>query len=176
MPGPESIGGRPVNRPWFLHLLRRLRSARLAATTSLPACAKSHRLSACAIRRKEADMLSSTMVYIELYGGRKLPAKHHSSVSVGSACDDVNVGNVERLVSVIGGGWLMYTGLRQGSLAGLALAALGGGLANRGITGHCSLYSALDVSGAPQHGRLAAVRAGKGVRVNRSVTINRSAM
>jgi uncharacterized membrane protein len=92
----------------------------------------------------------------------------------GSARNAINVSDWERLASVVGGSWLMYTGLRQADWSGLALAALGGGLATRGITGHCSAYSALDINGAPHHGRLAAVAAGKGVRVTRSVTINRS--
>ncbi len=92
----------------------------------------------------------------------------------GSANDGANVGEVERVASMVGGGWLLYEGLRRGNLAGLGLAALGGGLALRGVSGHCSVYKALDVHGAGAHSPIAAVAAGKGVKVVRAVTINRS--
>jgi len=68
----------------------------------------------------------------------------------------------------------MCHGLRQGSLPGLGLAILGGALTNRGLTGHCAAYAALDVDGTGPHGRLAAVRAGQGFKVTQAVTINRS--
>ena len=100
--------------------------------------------------------------------------RHPGSKAPGSATGDVNVGEMERIASVVGGGFLVFEGLRHGNLAGLGLAVLGGGLAYRGMTGHCSVYSALDVDGGPEHGRLAAVAAGKGVKVIRSTTINRS--
>ena len=116
-------------------------------------------------------MSSGTLTRTALQRGRKLQAPLRPP---GSARNGANVGDMERLASVLGGGWLMYTGLRQANLSGLALAVLGGGLTSRGITGHCAAYSALDVNGAPHHGRLAAVAAGKGVRVTRAVTINRS--
>jgi uncharacterized membrane protein len=92
----------------------------------------------------------------------------------GSADDGVNVGEMERIASLVGGGWLLFEGLRHGNLAGLGLAALGGGLAYRGLSGHCSVYAALDVNGAEHHGRLAAVAAGEGVKIVRATTINRS--
>ncbi len=55
----------------------------------------------------------------------------------------VNVGDTERWLSAAGGGLLLVYGLTRGSLAGLGLAALGGMLLERGLTGHCALYSAL---------------------------------
>jgi hypothetical protein len=60
----------------------------------------------------------------------------------------VNVGNPERLASTIAGGALAMFGLRRGSLAGLALAALGGALVYRGVTGRCMAYAALGINSA----------------------------
>jgi len=77
-------------------------------------------------------------------------------------------------VSLAAGGWLLYSGLRQGNLPGLGLAALGGALATRGLTGHCGLYQAMDIDSAGPHGRLSAVAAGRGFKITRAVTINRS--
>jgi uncharacterized membrane protein len=59
-----------------------------------------------------------------------------------------NVGEAERLLSLIGGGALAAFGLMRGGLAGLALGLVGGGLLYRGATGHCHLYGALGVSTA----------------------------
>jgi uncharacterized membrane protein len=65
------------------------------------------------------------------------------------SCDaDVNVGETERIASVLGGAALAFLGLRRCSLGGLTLAALGGGLIYRGVTGHCSAYTALDINTA----------------------------
>jgi uncharacterized membrane protein len=47
-------------------------------------------------------------------------------------------------------------------------------LVHRALTGHCALYKALGVS-TKQHGRAAAVGAGRGVKVVRAVTIQRPA-
>src|SRR6476661_1064971 len=60
----------------------------------------------------------------------------------------VNVGEAERILSAVGGGALALYGLSRGSLGGLALAAVGGCLAYRGLSGHCSLYGQLGVSTA----------------------------
>jgi len=64
----------------------------------------------------------------------------------------VNVGEKERMLSVLSGGALGLFGLTRGSLGGFALAAIGGSLLYRGMTGHCSLYQALDVSTATPRG------------------------
>lgn len=61
---------------------------------------------------------------------------------------DVNVNESERQFSLIGGTVLAVCGLLRGSVSGLALAAIGGGLVYRGVTGHCDLYEALDFSSA----------------------------
>ncbi|WP_337175727.1 DUF2892 domain-containing protein [Paludisphaera sp.] len=58
---------------------------------------------------------------------------------------DVNVGSVERVLCVAGGGLLAVLGAARGGLSGLGLAALGGGLLYRGATGHCEAYHALGI-------------------------------
>jgi uncharacterized membrane protein len=87
----------------------------------------------------------------------------------------VNVGETERLASVVGGGALALAGLARGGLGGLALAVLGGSLLYRGSTGHCHLYGALGQSTAEKRNPNAAIPAGHGVRVDESVTIDKPA-
>jgi len=60
----------------------------------------------------------------------------------------VNVGADERLFSKVVGGGLVLLGLEQRSFSGLVLAALGGAMLYRGITGNCQLYQALDINTA----------------------------
>src|SRR5262245_55682384 len=87
----------------------------------------------------------------------------------------VNVGDAERMLSTIGGGALALYGLSRGNLGGLALAAVGGGLIYRGLSGHCSLYGQLGVSTAEKHGPMTSIPAGAGCKVEKVVTINRPA-
>ena len=54
----------------------------------------------------------------------------------------VNVGDVERLASLAGGGWLALTGLFRSGLVGLMKVGLGGYLVYRGTTGYCPVYEA----------------------------------
>jgi uncharacterized membrane protein len=75
---------------------------------------------------------------------------------------------------VEGGGVLALYGLSRGSLGGLALAGLGGILAYRGLTGHCEVYHALGISTAEPHSSQASIPAGEGVKIERSITINRT--
>ncbi len=86
----------------------------------------------------------------------------------------VNVGDAERWASLIGGGLLAGFGLARRSLGGLALAAVGGGLLYRGLTGHCSIYKTLNVNTAEPHGPATAIPAGHGFRIEKIITINRS--
>jgi hypothetical protein len=55
----------------------------------------------------------------------------------------VNVGETERLASLVAGGMMAAFGLQRGSLI---LLGLGAGLIYRGFTGHCSLYQSLGVN------------------------------
>lgn len=88
-----------------------------------------------------------------------------------------NVGDVERLISAMGGGALAFAGLRRRGLGGAALAAVGSALVHRGATGHCNVYEALGVSTADKtkspdvRGAAATVNAREAVKVERSVTV-----
>ncbi|HEX6158543.1 MAG TPA: SRPBCC family protein [Thermoanaerobaculia bacterium] len=84
-----------------------------------------------------------------------------------------NVSDPERWISVIFGSALAAYGLKRRSLSGLILGGIGGALLFRGATGHCDVYGALGVSTAgSDDGRQVSVPYGKGVRVEKSVTIN----
>jgi uncharacterized membrane protein len=86
---------------------------------------------------------------------------------------EINVHDSERIASALGGGVLTVLGLTKGGLGGWALALLGGGLAWRGLTGHCDIYGALKINTAHQ-GKHAGVRHGEGIKVEKSVTINKA--
>ena len=86
-----------------------------------------------------------------------------------------NVGDVERLVSALGGGALALYGLTRGNLPGVALALLGASLVHRGTTGHCYAYDAIGVNtaGGASENPNVSVPAGRGVKIEKSLTINR---
>jgi uncharacterized membrane protein len=91
------------------------------------------------------------------------------------SAQEVNVGDLERWLSVLGGSALGLFGLSRRSLGGLALAAVGGSLVYRGVTGHCACYQALGISTAEEHGPATSVPAGAGVKVEESITISKPA-
>ena len=84
-----------------------------------------------------------------------------------------NVSEPERWLSAIGGSALAVYGLERGTLGGLALAAVGGSLVYRGLTGHCPCYASLGVSTAEPKPAATSVRAGHGVKIEKTFTINR---
>ena len=90
----------------------------------------------------------------------------------------VNVGQPERWASALGGGALALYGLTRGTLGGVALALAGGALVYRGVSGHCNLYEAMGVSSAEEgvswRSPVVSVKGGSGVKVEKSITINRS--
>jgi uncharacterized membrane protein len=98
---------------------------------------------------------------------------HRASQCASARRADVNVGDTERWLSMIGGGALAAFGLSRGGLGGLALAGAGGLLAYRGFTGHCSLYGSLGINTA-ETGPATSVPAGQGFRVEKRLRINRS--
>ena len=91
-----------------------------------------------------------------------------------SGQSDVNIGEGERLASLLGGGALAVFGLTRRSPAGAVLALAGGYLFYRGAVGHCRLYEALGVNAtsSTQPGGALNPLAGS-VKVERSITINR---
>ncbi len=109
---------------------------------------------------------------------------------------NVNVGGVERWASAIGGGALITYGLLKRGAVGYGLAALGAGLLQRGATGHCQMYSALNVNTAGDEGAVtsgsnglpitrgkdgllhnpnATIGHNEGITVEKSVTVNKPA-
>ena len=85
-----------------------------------------------------------------------------------------NVSDPERWISVIGGSAIAAYGLKMRSIPGLVLSAVGGALVWRGATGHCAVYESLGLSTAVEtdDDRQVSVPYGRGVRVEKSVTIN----
>lgn len=57
-----------------------------------------------------------------------------------------NVGEVERIVSAVGGGILVFKGLKSGSTLGFLTAALGAASLYRAATGSCPIYKALKIN------------------------------
>jgi uncharacterized membrane protein len=103
---------------------------------------------------------------------RRIPPGEKSTLIAKHA---LNVGEYERWASVLGGGALAFCGLTRGSWTGLALAALGGSLVYRGVTGRCPCYAALGLSTADRpQGPTGSVAAGHGVKIEKAITINRS--
>lgn len=92
----------------------------------------------------------------------------------GNTIRHVNLGESERIASAVGGAALAITGLARGTLGGFALAALGGSLLYRGLTGYCSMYDALGWSSTDERrGPMASVKAQRGVRVDETIRIGR---
>ncbi len=81
-----------------------------------------------------------------------------------------NVGEKERMLSLIGGGALAVFGLSRKSIGGAALALLGAGLIYRGASGHCEMYKRIGVSTLETDGHETA-----GIHVEESVIINKPA-
>jgi uncharacterized membrane protein len=90
----------------------------------------------------------------------------------------VNVADVERWASALGGAALAAYGIKQlkeRSPAGAAIAAAGSALIVRGATGHCPVYAATGVNTAGDRSDTRAALGGaRGINVEESVTINAS--
>lgn len=87
-----------------------------------------------------------------------------------------NVGSLERWVSLVAGAGLVANAVRRRSPGTVAGAALGAMMLRRGITGNCTLYSAMGVSTLDRQGEeTTSIPYGRGIRVDRSITINRTA-
>lgn len=91
----------------------------------------------------------------------------------------VNVGTTERIISGIAGAALLGFGLRRrGGIAGRAvLLPMAGGLLIRAVTGRCPVNRALGRNSArpkEYNGPASSVHQGEGLKVERSVTIDRS--
>src|SRR5712691_570966 len=89
----------------------------------------------------------------------------------------VNVADVERWASALGGAALTAYGIKQlkeRSMAGAMIAAAGSGLIYRGATGHCPVYAAAGITTADGRDETQrALRGSRGVHVEEMFTINR---
>jgi len=92
-----------------------------------------------------------------------IPTAHRSA----SSASNINVGYNERMASVVGGPLLALYGLTRATPGGIVLAATGGYLFYRGLTGYCPAYQALGVTTTRA--------ASDALHVEKSVTINRPA-
>ncbi len=84
----------------------------------------------------------------------------------------VNVSDGERLFSVVGGAVLGLYGLGRIRLSGLVLAALGGALVYRGLTGQSRLYRGLGVNRAST--LTGETLGNRGVKLDREITVHGS--
>jgi uncharacterized membrane protein len=82
-----------------------------------------------------------------------------------------NVGDEERKLSGLVGGALLVIGLFRKSWGGALMALAGAALLQRGVTGHCMLYQALDTN-TNELGRRK-VRTGSAIKLQRSIRIER---
>jgi uncharacterized membrane protein len=87
-----------------------------------------------------------------------------------------NVGSTERTVSTAVGALLALGGLSRRSAGGLALAAIGGGLIYRGVSGHCPVYQAAGINTADEMSAAASPEDyfEHGIHVEQSFTIAKS--
>jgi uncharacterized membrane protein len=106
----------------------------------------------------------------QTFGGQVSQRQHDTS----QHWTEINVGEVERWACALGGGTLVGLGLARRTWGGLLLAALGGGLVYRGLTGHCPMYGSLGINTADRHGPATSIPAGEGIRVEKTITVNRS--
>jgi uncharacterized membrane protein len=85
-----------------------------------------------------------------------------------------NVGAAERWISALLGGALAVHGIRQRSLGGLLLSALGGVLIDRGVRGHCAIYESLNLDTARYEPARPEDYFRRGIHVRETVTIHKS--
>jgi uncharacterized membrane protein len=81
----------------------------------------------------------------------------------------VNVGDGERIASIVLGAGMMTFGLLRRSRAGLGLAIAGAGLAYRGLSGSCMVYRAVGIDRAGE------TRGNLGVKIERELSIEEPA-
>jgi len=88
----------------------------------------------------------------------------------------MNLPDTERWLSAIAGGALLTYGLRaQGTALRVVTGVAAAGLLHRAITGHCMLYSALDINRTEDHSGVVSVRHRHGNKIEKSVTIEKPA-
>ena len=105
-----------------------------------------------------------------------LPSEIHPVPPSDGGGSKTNVGDAERWLSVLAGTTLAVAGLRRGGGAGIATALAGAALLQRGVTGHCQVYSTLGIDTA-EWGRIesavAKLPADRALHVERVFTVRR---
>jgi uncharacterized membrane protein len=113
-------------------------------------------------------------------GGGGRATRRRASTEAPATDAGHNVGQMERVASVVGGAALVTAGARRRDLGGAMLAIVGGMLLHRGATGRCMVYDAMGVNTAGQddanwlvqkHGPAAVLDASQAIKVEHSVTI-----
>jgi uncharacterized membrane protein len=100
------------------------------------------------------------------------PLHEYASDHGQSSCSkQQNVGEFERYASAAAGAALAVSGLARGKFGGWILAALGGSLLYRGVSGHCTMYQQLGID-THRSKPSTAVPAKRGVKVEKSLTVN----
>lgn len=79
------------------------------------------------------------------------PATECSAENKACHSSAVNISDTERTVSLAVGGLCALVGLSRLSLTNLLAMGIGGALIYRGMTGHCDVYQALEMSTADTH-------------------------
>ena len=92
--------------------------------------------------------------------------------------ENTNLSQIERLASVLGGSGMVAYGLAKRNSSGYGLAALGGAMLWRGISGHCNVYEAFGINTAERGyqkgtGSLDGVPYELGVRVDEEIAIRK---
>jgi len=104
------------------------------------------------------------------------PRRSDTSPENFNASPNINVSQPERNLSLLGAAGTIAAGLRRRDPLGVLLVALGSYLGYRGLTGHCYVSEALGVNTAKREpGKQVSVPHQQGIRVDKSITINRSA-
>jgi len=87
------------------------------------------------------------MVRSQQHGQHGLPADLLDRVT--SA--EPNVGEAERVLSVVAGAGMVAWGVRHGGVAGMVAGVAGAALAVRGVTGYCPVYASIGANGDERH-------------------------
>ena len=100
-------------------------------------------------------------------GGPSGPPKRGAQVAVAAMnfSERVNIGRVERWLSMVAGGALAAYALKRREGPGGAAAIAGAALLYRGATGHCDVYQALGINRSDAHGSRERHRRDRGSRI-----------
>jgi uncharacterized membrane protein len=82
----------------------------------------------------------------------------------------INVGQMERLLSAVGGGFLTFTGLQARTKSGWVVALIGGALIYRGVTGHCHAYQRLGIDTSEPEEKISPIEIRETLTINKPRT------